>query len=235
MCNTSNIHSPHDMLNKSTPHPPQPQARAHLGACTTSPDPPLAQGDRVHLVGLTRALKVLRREATITTGTSSVCIMPAEVPRFRAVHEEVVKLDHDFGVAVAGVLTDDRGVVRAMWGSYSEQIDREDREWAAGMHAYAFVPWIERVASWLGGASMNKNMVCCFCCCCTCCTCCFACCCCSSIRVGYIYSVHDVPTTHIQHTLPTIPPICTCTIHTLSTTPTHPPTPNTAIPECGGP
>ena len=106
----------------------------------------------MHLVGMTRALKVLRREASVTTGTSSVCIAPAEVPRFRAVHEEVVKLDHDFGVSVAGVLTNDEGAVRALWGSYSEQIDREDREWAAGMHAYAFAPWVKAVASWLQAA-----------------------------------------------------------------------------------
>ena len=33
-------------------------------------------------------------------------------PRFRAVHEEVVKLDMDFGSAFSGVLTDNRGRVR---------------------------------------------------------------------------------------------------------------------------
>ena len=34
---------------------------------------------------------------------------------------QVVKLDQDFGSAFAGVLTDDAGAVRALWGSYSEQ------------------------------------------------------------------------------------------------------------------
>ena len=33
----------------------------------------------------------------------------------------MVKLDQDFGAAFAGVLTDDAGAVRALWGSYSEQ------------------------------------------------------------------------------------------------------------------
>ena len=34
---------------------------------------------------------------------------------------QVVKLDQDFGSSFAGVLTDDAGAVRALWGSYSEQ------------------------------------------------------------------------------------------------------------------
>ena len=41
---------------------------------------------------------------------------------FRAVHEEVVKLDQDFGATFSGVLCDDAGRVRALWGSYAEQV-----------------------------------------------------------------------------------------------------------------
>lgn len=37
-------------------------------------------------------------------------------------HEEVVKLDMDFGTSFSGVLTDDDGRVRALWGSYAEQV-----------------------------------------------------------------------------------------------------------------
>ena len=45
---------------------------------------------------------------------------------------QVVKLDQDFGSSFAGVLTNDSGAVRAVWGSYSEQgADKEDREWLA--------------------------------------------------------------------------------------------------------
>ena len=43
-------------------------------------------------------------------------------PRFRAVHEEAVKLDQDFGSSFSGILTDERGRVRALWGSYAEQV-----------------------------------------------------------------------------------------------------------------
>lgn len=45
-----------------------------------------------------------------------------QVPRFRAVHEEVIKLDQDFGATFSGCLTDTRGRVRALWGSYAEQV-----------------------------------------------------------------------------------------------------------------
>jgi hypothetical protein len=143
--------------------------------------------------------------------------------RFRAVHEEVVKLDQDFGVTFSGVLTDDEGRVRALWGSYAEQVgiggvcmsnlqravglsvavhmhgavavmdvscrvaagwsvqdayvhvqhsrssarvwsmstesvvaaaallhlqvDREEREWCAGLPTHVFAPWVERLVA----------------------------------------------------------------------------------------
>ena len=37
---------------------------------------------------------------------------------------QVVKLDHDFGTKFSGVLTDAGGRLRALWGSYSEQVCR---------------------------------------------------------------------------------------------------------------
>ena len=46
---------------------------------------------------------------------------PCTAPPPRAVHEEVVKLDLDFGAA-AGVVTDAEGRVHALWGSFSEQV-----------------------------------------------------------------------------------------------------------------
>ncbi len=65
--------------------------------------------------------------------------------RFRAVHEEVVKLDHDFGSSFSGVLTDGAGSVRAMWASYAEQVDKDEREWCAGLPTHVFLPWVQRL------------------------------------------------------------------------------------------
>jgi hypothetical protein len=67
--------------------------------------------------------------------------------RFRAVHEEVVKLDQDFGATFSGVLTDDQGRVRGLWGSYAEQVDKEEREWCAGLPTHVFEPWVRKVVN----------------------------------------------------------------------------------------
>lgn len=71
-------------------------------------------------VGLTKSLRVMRRDAVVTTSTAAINIPHPEVPRFRAVHEEVVKLDQDFGMSFSGVLTNEVGMVRGLWGSYAE-------------------------------------------------------------------------------------------------------------------
>ena len=69
--------------------------------------------------------------------------------RFRAVHEEVVKLDQDLGVGFSGIITDDQGALRALYASYSEQEDKVEREWCVGLPASIFEPWVRRVAKLL--------------------------------------------------------------------------------------
>ncbi|GBF93978.1 protease Do-like [Raphidocelis subcapitata] len=124
-----------------------PEARGKVRACELLPSPPLARGESVRLVGLTKFLRLMQRTSVVTNAAAAVTIHSAEVPRFRAVHEEVVKLDHDFGLAFSGVLTDDAGRVRALWGSYAEQVDKEEREWCAGLPAHVFAPWVEQLAA----------------------------------------------------------------------------------------
>lgn len=58
-----------------------------------------------------------------------------------------MKIDQDFGVAYSGVLADRAGRVRALWGSYSEQVDKEEREWTAGLPAAIFYPWVNRLVA----------------------------------------------------------------------------------------
>ncbi len=40
----------------------------------------------------------------------------------------MIKVDHDFGSTFSGVLTDAEGRVRALWGSYSEQVGYVTRQ-----------------------------------------------------------------------------------------------------------
>ncbi len=71
---------------------------------------------------------------------------------------QVVKLDQDFGASFAGVLTDDCGAVRAVWGSYSEQgADKEDREWCAGLPVAVAAPWIDRLRRSLAGGAPSMG------------------------------------------------------------------------------
>ncbi|KAF5839291.1 hypothetical protein DUNSADRAFT_1164 [Dunaliella salina] len=122
-----------------------PVARSKVRAAKLLSEPPIRRGDSLHLAGLTKFLRIMQRKSTVTTATSALTIPSCEVPRFRAVHEEVCKLDQDFGATFSGVLTDDAGHVRALWGSYAEQVDKEEREWCAGLPADAFEPWVRRL------------------------------------------------------------------------------------------
>ncbi|KAL6760325.1 hypothetical protein V8C86DRAFT_2557091 [Haematococcus lacustris] len=121
------------------------EARAKVLAAELLPHPHLHRGDTVVLAGLTKFLRIMQRKSVVTTATSAITIPAADVPRFRAVHEEVVKLDQDFGATFSGVLTDAEGRVRALWGSYAEQVDKEEREWCAGLPTACFQPWMQRL------------------------------------------------------------------------------------------
>ena len=68
-----------------------------------------------------------RPEQGVINACSPLAIAPIEVPRYRAVNEEVVKLDLDFGDAFSGVLVDREDRLRALWASYSEQVRRAHR------------------------------------------------------------------------------------------------------------
>ena len=98
------------------------EARKEICAAGILPSPPLKRGDDVVLLGLTESLRVMKRNSIVTNATLALGIPCAEVPRFRAVHEEVLKLDQDFGSRFSGLITDREGNVRALWGSYAEQV-----------------------------------------------------------------------------------------------------------------
>ena len=124
-----------------------PAAAAAITAAELKPSPPLRRGESVELVSLSKSLRILHRSSVVTNPAMAVSISQADVPRFRAVHEEVIKLDQDFGAIYSGVLSTRTGGIRALWGSYSEQVDKEDTEWTAGLATAVFQPWIEALIS----------------------------------------------------------------------------------------
>ena len=66
----------------------------------------------------------MARNSTVINACFSLNIAPVAVPRYRAVNEEVVKLDLDFGDSFSGVLVDGQDHLRALWASDSEQVVR---------------------------------------------------------------------------------------------------------------
>ncbi|OVA11903.1 PDZ domain [Macleaya cordata] len=106
------------------------------------PEPALRRGDSVYLVGLSRSLQATSRKSTVTNPCAAVNIGSADCPRYRATNMEVIELDTDFGSSFSGVLTDERGMVQAIWGSFSTQLryggsSSEDHQFVRGIPIYA--------------------------------------------------------------------------------------------------
>ncbi|KAK9843749.1 hypothetical protein WJX81_004878 [Elliptochloris bilobata] len=129
-----------------------PEARAEVRAAVLDPSP-VATGETVRLAGLSKECRLLHRASRVINAHFALAIKPIEVPRFRACHEEVVKLDHDFGSTFSGMLTDDAGRMRALWASYSEQVGNDEREWCAGLPAATLAPWIAAVLASMAPAA----------------------------------------------------------------------------------
>jgi len=124
-------------------------ARAHARPARVSLAP-IFKGEGLVLAGLSSTHQLMHRKSTCVNAKAVVSISGADAPRFRAVHEEVVKLDHDFGATFSGVLCDAgpgrEGQVRALYASFAEQKGDETSEWCAGMPASVWWPWVCRVA-----------------------------------------------------------------------------------------
>jgi S1-C subfamily serine protease len=84
---------------------------------------PLAQGDDVLFVGLSRKFQPLWQTTNISR-IQELFIPEPRPPRFRAINEEVVHLEKPPS-CVGGVLVDQNGHVQSFWASYSSS-DRKD-------------------------------------------------------------------------------------------------------------
>ncbi|KVH92392.1 PDZ domain-containing protein [Cynara cardunculus var. scolymus] len=85
-------------------------------------EPALHRGETVYLVGLSRSLQATSRKSVVTNPFAALNISSADSPRYRATNMEVIELDTDFGSSFSGVLTDEHGRVKAIWGSFSTQV-----------------------------------------------------------------------------------------------------------------
>ncbi|KAL5726694.1 prolyl aminopeptidase [Ranunculus cassubicifolius] len=116
------------------------------------PEPGLRRGDSVYLVGLSRSLQATSRKSTVTNPCAALNIGSADCPRYRATNMEVIELDTDFGSTFSGVLTDDRGRVQAIWGSFSTQVKygcstSEDHQFVRGIPIYAISEVLDKIIS----------------------------------------------------------------------------------------
>ncbi|KAF9592333.1 hypothetical protein IFM89_014259 [Coptis chinensis] len=126
-------------------------------------EPAFRRGDSVYLVGLSRSLQATSRKSTVTNPCAALNIGSADCPRYRATNMEVIDLIQvlifpclgfylDFGSTFSGVLTDDRGRVQAIWGSFSTQLKyggstSEDHQFVRGLPVYAISEVLDKIIS----------------------------------------------------------------------------------------
>lgn len=123
---------------------------AAIRAAVLLPEPPLQRGDLVHLVGLSRSLRVTSRKSIVTNPGGALNVGYSDCPRYRAMNMEVVELDTDFGHSFSGVLADELGRVKALWGSFSIQvkygdIPSEDHQFVRGIPIHAICEVLDKI------------------------------------------------------------------------------------------
>lgn len=138
------MHPTHNFsLLSFDPRELKPETRGMICVASFVKEPVLHRGDEIELVCMGHSMRLMHRTSTVTSACSSIRIPLAGAPRFRAVNEEIIKIDHGFGVAYSGALTNKTGEIVALWGSYSEPCDKHDREWMAGLNVSFIKPWVD--------------------------------------------------------------------------------------------
>ncbi|XP_010062238.1 protease Do-like 7 isoform X3 [Eucalyptus grandis] len=141
-----------------------PVGASAVRAAELLPEPALRRGDSVYLVGLSRSLQATSRKSIVTNPCAALNIGSADCPRYRAINMEVVELDTDFGSTFSGVLTDERGRVQAIWGSFSTQLkfgcsSSEDHQFVRGIPVYSISEVVNKIASGAKGPPLLINGV----------------------------------------------------------------------------
>ncbi|XP_052308501.1 protease Do-like 7 isoform X2 [Populus trichocarpa] len=119
------------------------------------PEPALCRGDRVYLVGLSKNLRAQSRKSTVTNPCLALYVHQVDRPRYGATNMEVIELDSGFGSEFTGVLCDERGKVRAIWGSFSNQ----DYQFVRGIPIYMISQIVDSIVCGGNGPSLLINGV----------------------------------------------------------------------------
>ncbi|KAF8030641.1 hypothetical protein BT93_E2932 [Corymbia citriodora subsp. variegata] len=141
-----------------------PVGASAVRAAELLPEPALRRGDSVYLVGLSRSLQATSRKSIVTNPCAALNIGSADCPRYRAINMEVIELDTDFGSTFSGVLTDERGRVQAIWGSFSTQLkfgcsSSEDHQFVRGIPVYSISEVVNKIAAGAKGPPLLINGV----------------------------------------------------------------------------
>ncbi|KAF8048006.1 hypothetical protein N665_2726s0003 [Sinapis alba] len=141
-----------------------PASASVIRAAELLPEPALQRGDSVYLVGLSRNLQATSRKSIVTNPCAALNIGSADSPRYRATNMEVIELDTDFGSSFSGALTDEKGRIRAIWGSFSTQVkysstSSEDHQFVRGIPIYAISQVLEKIITGGNGPSLLINGV----------------------------------------------------------------------------
>ncbi|KAD5960906.1 hypothetical protein E3N88_12378 [Mikania micrantha] len=125
-------------------------------------EPALRRGESVYLVGLSRSLQATSRKSVVTNPFAALNISSADSPRYRATNMEVIELDTDFGSSFSGVLTDEQGRVKAIWGSFSTQLkygtnSSEDHQFVRGIPIYTISEILKKIISGAKGQPLLIN------------------------------------------------------------------------------
>ncbi|CAH9086893.1 unnamed protein product [Cuscuta epithymum] len=141
-----------------------PKALGNIGASAVHAaellaEPPLCRGDTVSLVGLNKCLQTKSRKSIVTNACASLTIATSGCPHYIATNMEVIELDTAFGASFSGVLTDELGRVRALWGSFSKPKNKnlndssssDDSEFTRGIPACAISKLLAKIISTAAG------------------------------------------------------------------------------------
>uniref|UniRef100_A0A251TWW5 Putative PDZ domain, Peptidase S1, PA clan, PDZ-like domain protein n=1 Tax=Helianthus annuus TaxID=4232 RepID=A0A251TWW5_HELAN len=133
----------------------EPAGNSLVRAAELLPEPALHRGESVYLVGLSKSLQAKSRKSVVTNPSATLKISSADSP-------EVIELNTHFGSNFTGVLTDEHGRVKALWGSFPTQIkygenSSKGRQLVRGIPIHSISQVLNEIISGAKGPSLVIN------------------------------------------------------------------------------